>query len=134
MRLLRRGESASTIDLLVVGLGNPGREYAEIGSRLYTEHAVERMLPSGMGGRSIAPAFVEEAIATGSTTTRVVGGAMAVASATSGGSVSSIRLQFGDHCGSFRGGCGRLRRLPVVGWSRRFPGVNPSSIDLYPLF
>jgi PTH1 family peptidyl-tRNA hydrolase len=28
MRLLRRGESASTFDLLVVGLGNPGREHA----------------------------------------------------------------------------------------------------------
>src|SRR5213080_3266824 len=28
MRLLRRGESASTLDLLVAGLGNPGREYA----------------------------------------------------------------------------------------------------------
>ena len=27
MRLLRRGEPASTLDLLVVGLGNPGREY-----------------------------------------------------------------------------------------------------------
>ena len=27
MRLFRRGESASTPDLLVVGLGNPGREY-----------------------------------------------------------------------------------------------------------
>jgi PTH1 family peptidyl-tRNA hydrolase len=27
VRLLRRGESASTIDLLVVGLGNPGRDY-----------------------------------------------------------------------------------------------------------
>ena len=27
MRLLRRGERASTIDLLVAGLGNPGREY-----------------------------------------------------------------------------------------------------------
>ena len=27
MRLRRRGESASTLDLLVVGLGNPGREY-----------------------------------------------------------------------------------------------------------
>src|SRR5919202_78379 len=27
MRLLRRGGAASTIDLLVVGLGNPGREY-----------------------------------------------------------------------------------------------------------
>src|SRR5919204_6668321 len=27
MRLFRRGEGASTLDLLVVGLGNPGREY-----------------------------------------------------------------------------------------------------------
>src|SRR5437899_1124693 len=28
MRLFRRGEGASTLDLLVAGLGNPGREYA----------------------------------------------------------------------------------------------------------
>ena len=28
MRLFRRGESASTLDLLLVGLGNPGREHA----------------------------------------------------------------------------------------------------------
>jgi peptidyl-tRNA hydrolase, PTH1 family len=28
MRFLRRGEQASTLDLLVAGLGNPGREYA----------------------------------------------------------------------------------------------------------
>ena len=28
MRFLRRGESSSSLDLLVVGLGNPGREYA----------------------------------------------------------------------------------------------------------
>lgn len=28
MRLLRRGQRASTLDLLVAGLGNPGREYA----------------------------------------------------------------------------------------------------------
>jgi peptidyl-tRNA hydrolase, PTH1 family len=28
MRLFRRGDQASTLDLLVVGLGNPGREYA----------------------------------------------------------------------------------------------------------
>jgi PTH1 family peptidyl-tRNA hydrolase len=28
VRLFRRGEKASTLDLLVVGLGNPGREYA----------------------------------------------------------------------------------------------------------
>ena len=29
MRLFRRGETASTLDLLVAGLGNPGREYAD---------------------------------------------------------------------------------------------------------
>src|SRR5438128_12383745 len=28
MRLFRRGEGASTLDLLVAGIGNPGREYA----------------------------------------------------------------------------------------------------------
>jgi PTH1 family peptidyl-tRNA hydrolase len=28
VKFLRRGEQASTLDLLVVGLGNPGREYA----------------------------------------------------------------------------------------------------------
>jgi PTH1 family peptidyl-tRNA hydrolase len=28
VRLLRRGDTASTLDLLVVGLGNPGREHA----------------------------------------------------------------------------------------------------------
>jgi PTH1 family peptidyl-tRNA hydrolase len=28
MRMFRRGESASTLDLLIAGLGNPGREYA----------------------------------------------------------------------------------------------------------
>jgi len=29
VRLFRRGDGASTLDLLVAGLGNPGREYAE---------------------------------------------------------------------------------------------------------
>jgi PTH1 family peptidyl-tRNA hydrolase len=29
VRLFRRGESASTLELLVAGLGNPGREYAD---------------------------------------------------------------------------------------------------------
>lgn len=29
MRVLRRGEETSTLDLLVVGLGNPGREYRD---------------------------------------------------------------------------------------------------------
>ena len=53
-----------------------GREYAQIGGRLYTQHAVERMMPSGLSGyvRSIAPAFVEDAIQTGTATTRVVDG------------------------------------------------------------
>ena len=63
-----------------------GREYALIGSRLYTFHAVERFLPSGRrtianvpvaegegGGhmfhekaRSIAPAYIEDTIDRGS--------------------------------------------------------------------
>ena len=51
-----------------------GRAYAQIGTRLYTEHAIGRMLPRGMGGRSIAPSFVEHVIATGSKSTQVVDG------------------------------------------------------------
>jgi hypothetical protein len=38
-----------------------GKEYAQIGGRLYTEHAVQRMLPSGLDsmGRSISPTYVD---------------------------------------------------------------------------
>jgi len=44
-----------------------GREYAQVGDRLYTKHAVDRLQPSGLGapagatgpGRSISPTFVD---------------------------------------------------------------------------
>lgn len=47
-----------------------GREYAQIGDRLYTRHAVDRLQPSGLGapagavgaGRSISPTYVEDVI------------------------------------------------------------------------
>lgn len=47
-----------------------GREYAQIGDRLYTRHAVDRMQPGGLGatagaagpGRSISPDFVEDVL------------------------------------------------------------------------
>lgn len=47
-----------------------GREYAQIGDRLYTQHAVDRMQPSGLGapagatspGRSISPNIVEDVL------------------------------------------------------------------------
>lgn len=42
-----------------------GREYTKIGNRLYTRHAVERTYPSDLGGRSIAPKFIEDVIKTG---------------------------------------------------------------------
>lgn len=60
-----------------------GREYARIGDRLYTRHAVDRLQPSGLGtpagggpgpGRSISPTFVEDVIQNGTTQTQVVNG------------------------------------------------------------
>jgi peptidyl-tRNA hydrolase, PTH1 family len=50
MRLFRRGESASTLDQLVAGLGNPGREYER------TRHNLGRMVCAEVAGRHGATA------------------------------------------------------------------------------
>jgi len=51
-----------------------GKEYAQIGERLYTRHAVERMMPSGLEGlgRSMSPNLVEDVIRNGTMTTEVM--------------------------------------------------------------
>jgi len=96
------------------------RDYAQIGDRLYTHHAVDYMLPSGRRtvnnlpvaqgegggyltkGRGIPPKFVEEAILHGETYTETVKGIrrtihlcgdLKVVTEENGGIVVTIRYQ-----------------------------------------
>jgi tetratricopeptide (TPR) repeat protein len=54
-----------------------GKEYAKIGERLYTQHAVEHMMPRGLNigsaveGRSMSPTFVEDVILRGTRTPEI---------------------------------------------------------------
>lgn len=51
-----------------------GREYAQVGEPLYTQHAVERMMPRGLAtqGRSISPNLVDYVIRNTTPVTRVI--------------------------------------------------------------
>ncbi len=59
-----------------------GRQYARIGDRFYSKHAVDRMQPSGLGcpagksglGRNITPNIVEHTIKTGTPQTSISNG------------------------------------------------------------
>ncbi|WP_392566605.1 VENN motif pre-toxin domain-containing protein [Utexia brackfieldae] len=59
-----------------------GKQYAQVGDRLYSQHAVDRMQPSGLGspagtagaGRNISPGIVEYTIQNGTKTNSTVNG------------------------------------------------------------
>ncbi|WP_081295282.1 hypothetical protein [Gilliamella sp. Choc4-2] len=59
-----------------------GKQYAQVGDRLYSQHAIDRMQPSGLGspagtvgaGRNISPGIVEYTIQNGTKTISKVNG------------------------------------------------------------
>lgn len=53
-----------------------GREYAKIGDRIYTRHAVDRTMPRGLTthGRSMSPTNVEKVIRHGAMREEIVDG------------------------------------------------------------